>query len=352
MLFSGKFTITDNYQQSKQLQLSRINKMKVRLQNMHQTKHTVLAPASAVTAVALWSITPILITMIGGKAGAAEVFLIAISLSIIAGAVIALFNWKTTILLCSNLKNSSSLLKGIMNACIAGAFIGLWYFGFYQALSFGPKIEVTVIAFIWPLLSVIAMRIFASDVAPPLKLKSWLLIGASFVGVGLITLNNAGSSDSGSMWGIFWAFLAAVGSGLYLPFAVKASKAFSELVSSGPLTTFYSVTVSNVSSLVVAGGAMLLSDYPLDFSGLDMKSLVLCAVIGLGIYLFAEVAWTWAFRETASLTLSSLPYFSPAVSIVLLALIYNEVVTIYAVIGLVIILGSNLWLHFGSSRKS
>lgn len=319
---------------------------------MHQTKHTVLAPASAVTAVLLWSITPILITMIGGKAGSAEVFLIAISLSILAGGVIALANLKTTMLLFRSLKQSTSLLKGILNACVAGAFIGLWYFGFYQALSFGPKIEVTVIAFIWPLLSVIAMRIFAKNIAPPLKLKSWLLIGASFVGVGLITLNNAGSSDAGNMWGIFWAFLAAIGSGLYLPFAVKASKSFSAIVSSGPLTTFYSVTVSNVSALVVAGGAMFLSGYPLDFTGLDTESLILCAVIGLGIYLFAEVAWTWAFRETASLTLSSLPYFSPAISIVLLALIYNEVVTPYAVIGLVVILGSNLWLHFGSNRKT
>lgn len=313
--------------------------------------HTFLAPTAAVTAVGLWSITPILITMVGGRLGAAEVFLIAIAFSIVAGIVIALANWKTTKTLLRSLNRTSGLLPGVMNASIAGVFIGLWYFGFYQALVLGPKVEVTVIAFIWPLLSIIAMRVFARDVAPPLKLMSWLLIGASFIGVGLITFNNAGNSDNGSIWGIVWAFIAAIGSGLYLPFAVKASASFSRIISPGPLTTFYSVSVSNLSALVVAGGAMVFSGYPLDFTGLDLGSFVLCAVIGLGIYLFAEVAWTWAFRETASLTLSSLPYFSPAVSVVLLALIYNETVTMYAVVGLVIIVVSNLWLHFGKSRK-
>jgi len=314
-------------------------------------KRNSLAVMAAVSAVGLWSLSPIFISLIGTRAGAAEVFLVAMNFAILSGIIISLVKWKTTKILLANLNRRSGLLKGVFNASIAGAFIGVWYFGFYQALNYGPKIEVTVIAFIWPLLSIIAMRIFAKDAASPLYLKSWLLIAASFVGVSLIALNNENSNNSETFWGMLWAFIAAVGSGLYLPFAVKASKKFSEIVDPGPLTTFYSVSVSNVAAIIVAGFGMLIAKYPLNFSNFDFSTLLLCAVIGLGVYLFAEVAWTWAFRETASLTLSSLPYFSPAVSVVLLALLFNEKITIYATFGLMIIIVSNLWLHFDKTSK-
>lgn len=318
-----------------------------------EKKHKSLATMAAVSAVGLWSLSPIFISLIGAKAGAAEVFLTAITLAIISGIVISLIKWRTTKTLLKNLNHKSGLLNGVLNASIAGAFIGVWYFGFYQALNYGPKVEVTVIAFIWPLLSIIAMRLFARESAPPLRLKSWLLIAASFIGVSLIAFNNAGGTvnEDGGFWGILWAFIAAVGSGLYLPFAVKASKQFSEIVDPGPLTTFYSVSVSNIAALIVAGLGMIVARYPLNFSSFDISTLLLCAVIGLGVYLFAEVAWTWAFRETASLTLSSLPYFSPAVSVVLLALLFNEKVTVFAVIGLLIIVVSNLWLHFDKNSR-
>lgn len=314
------------------------------------TKQKILAPTSAVIAVALWSITPILMTMIGNAINATEVFIIAMLSAVIAGVIIAVINKQTTMKLFENLKNNRSFRRGVIDACISGLFIGLWYFGFYNALSYGPKIEVTVVAFIWPLLSIIAMRIFAKELTPPLKTKAILLIGASFIGVALITLNGGQGTGSNNLWGVMWAFIGAVGSGLYLPFAVRASKAFSEVIHSGPLTTFYSVSVGNLSALIVGGGAMMLFGLGSALNGLTMPVLLICVSIGVAIYLFAEVAWTWAFKETQSLTLSSLPYFSPAVSVVLLAVIYHEQVTVTAMIGLVIILASNLWLHFGKTK--
>lgn len=164
-------------------------------------------------------------------------------------------------------------------------------------------------------------------------------------------LNNSASSGSEGFWGFFWAILAAIGSGLYLPFAVKASKSFSTILGPGVKTTFYSVSVSNVVALITTGLAMMFFKYPLDFTRIDTASFIYCAVIGLGVYLFAEIAWTWAFKETASLTLSSLPYFSPAVSVLLLAMFFHQPLTVYALIGLTIIISSNLYLHFESHIK-
>lgn len=311
-----------------------------------------LATLAAVFAVGLWSLSPVFITLIGGRLGAAEVFLIAIVMSLIVSLVAVVFNKGITKKVVQSVIHERSARSGLLNAVIAGVFIGMWYFGFYQALNYGPKIEVTIVAFVWPLLSIIAMRIFAKNSARPLTLKAWSLILLSFVGVALITLSGGSLEGGDSFWGFFWAIVAALGSGLYLPFAVKASASFSEIIHSGPLTTLYSVSVSNVAAFITTAGAMLLVRYPLDFSKIDVGSLLLCAVIGIGVYLCAEVAWTWAFRVTASLTLSSLPYFSPAVSAVLLAVLFSETLTIFAVIGVSVIIVSNLVLHFDKKKSS
>jgi glycine betaine/proline transport system substrate-binding protein len=85
-------------------------------------------------------------------------------------------------------------------------------------------------------------------------------------------------------------------------------------------------------------------------SGVVERPSLIAAIIGIGTYLVAEVTWTWAFQEYKSLTLSSLPYFSPAVSVILLHVLFDEPVRPIAIVGLVLMLFSNLTLH--ASQRS
>lgn len=142
-----------------------------------------------------------------------------------------------------------------------------------------------------------------------------------------------------------WAFVAAIGSGIYLPFAINATRSFDRLVRSRTIATFYAVSVANAIAFTAVLVALWVTERALRFDAFDSRVLLICALIGIGTYLVAEISWTWAFQEYKSLTLSSLPYFSPAVSAVLLYLLFEEPVRPVAMVGLVLILFSNLALH-------
>ncbi|MFC7620682.1 DMT family transporter [Microlunatus sp. GCM10028923] len=303
---------------------------------------------AAVSAVAFWSLKPVLISVIGDRGDYAEVYVAAGLISVLTSALVASFFWKKTVAVA---RGGSTTAKAIGWASLSGLFLAMWYYGFYRALYGTAKADATVIAFTWPLIAAIAIRLVSPGTAGKLKPNQWLLIGASFLGAVAIAVANVGASQRDGISGeIVWAFVAALGSGLYLPFAFKATSALETRVQSKPLATFYSISIANVISLCAVLLTLLIVGHPLRFYAFDAQVILVCAIIGVGTYLVAEVTWTWAFQEYKSLTLSSLPYFSPAVSVILLHALFDEPVRPIAIVGLVLILFSNLTLHANQAR--
>ncbi len=301
-----------------------------------------LIVAAAVTAVCFWSFKPIFITLIGDRAGYGEVFVAAGLISVATSLVIALAMGRRTL----TLVRAPGAWRGALQSAVAGGFLAMWYYGFYRALYGAPKVDATIIAFSWPLISVLAMRLFAPAHGRKLTMSELSLIFVAFLGAVAIGISDlsatAGLSRNGE---ILFAFVAAIGSGFYLPFAINAIERFGRICNSKLTGTFYAISAANVVSLALVLGAMFLTDRPLRFYAFDAEVVAICAMIGIGTYLAAEITWTWAFSEYKSLTLSSLPYFSPAVSVVLLFLLFGEPVTAIAVLGLVLIIFSNMTLH-------
>lgn len=320
------------------------------------TKKNTVVPyviIAAVLAVGLWAFAPVFITLIGDKAGAMEVMLIASSSAIAASVVVALALWRKTVRL-FHVPNRGTLLRGVGWAILSGVFLAFWYYGYYRALQNAPKVDVTVIAFTWPLISIIAIRLFSPSTAKGLTLPQWLLVLVSFVGAAVIAASNlqAGGAEQGNLE-ILWAVAAALGSGLYLPFAIKSLDSFNSLLDSPSASTFYSVSVVNMSALAVALTMSVgIMGEALDFSRVDGSVLLIGAILGAGTYLAAEVAWTWAIQAHKSLTISTLPYFTPAASILLLSLFFGSPLKAVAIIGLVLILTSNLVLHLWKPKQA
>lgn len=308
---------------------------------------------AAVLAVGLWAFAPVFVTLIGDKAGAMEAMLVASSSAIAASVVVALVLWRKTVRL-FHVPNRGTLLRGVGWAILSGVFLAFWYYGYYRALQNAPKVDVTVIAFTWPLISIIAIRLFSPSTAKGLTLPQWLLVLLSFVGAAVIAASNlqAGGTEQVNLE-ILWAVAAALGSGLYLPFAIKSLDSFNSLLDSPSASTFYSVSVVNMSALVVAFIMSVgIMGEALDFSRVDGSVLLIGAILGVGTYLAAEVAWTWAIQAHKSLTISTLPYFTPAASVLLLSLLFGSPVKAVAIIGLVMILASNLVLHLWKPKQA
>lgn len=298
---------------------------------------------AAVASVVFWSLKPIFISMIGDRGDYAEVYVVSAAIAVGVSTVVSLIFWKRTLAL---LRSGSHIVRAVGWSSISGLFLAMWYYGFYRALYGAAKADATIIAFVWPLIATVAIRFITPDTAAKLKPNQWLLVLASFAGAVAIGMANLGvNQPTGTSHEIIWAFVAAIGSGLYLPFAFKATAQIEAATPSKPFATFYSISIANAIALIAVLILLRSTDHPLRFYAFDAQVLLICAMIGIGTYLIAEVTWTWAFQEYKSLTLSSLPYFSPAVSVILLHLLFDEPVRPIAIVGLVLILFSNLTLH-------
>ena len=294
---------------------------------------------AAIAAVAFWSLKPVFVTLIGGRLDSAEIFVLA---SLCAGVI------TLPCVLGSRRLRSAVVAAGawayIRPACTSGAFLGLWYYGFYRALQETGKVEATIIAFTWPIIALIALPLLSGRGLALGRLR-WALVVLGLIGAGIAAFSPSAGFTGGG--GLAWAAAAALGSGLYLPFAVRSVERMpSELGS--VQRTFLSIAVANLSALGCVLVFRLLTGDPVAIGEAVGRAgavgLVVCALIGVGTYVIAEVGWTWAMQTDLAPRLGALPYLSPAVSTVLLAGLFGEPVSGYAVVGLVIVVGVNLGL--------
>lgn len=308
------------------------------------SRRGVAVVTAAVGAVGFWSLKPVLITLIEADAGYVEAYLLAAVSALAGSASVAAIRWRDVWPVVRH-----GGIPGAGWSALSGVFLAGWYFGFYRALMTAPKVEATIIGFTWPLIAVVAMRVFAPAVGDRLTLREIGLIVVAFVGAAAVTVGSGGGGE-GVAGGLLWAGIAALGSGLYLPFAVKGSRAYA---GSGPLlwATFCSISVANLAALTVVAATVPVQDYSLDWTSVSLFTLGVCATIGVGTYLVAEIAWTWAVQAHNSLTLASLPYLSPAVTVLLLFAAFSVPVRTVAIAGLLTVLAANLLLHFGGSAR-
>ncbi|KXO92983.1 Uncharacterised protein (plasmid) [Tsukamurella tyrosinosolvens] len=304
-------------------------------------------PAAAAVAVAFWALKPIFITLVGDRAGFTELYLASAFAAAGASSLIAMRYRQAALTL---IRAGRPAVRGAASAATSGLALALWYYGFYRALFTAPKVDATVIAFLWPLIAAVAVPLLSTAPVRRLTRLQWALVLVSFGGAVAVAAGGSGEAGGGFSPGIAWAFAAAVGSGIYLPFALNATAAFDRILHSKLLATFFAVSIANGVSLLAVAAGLTVTGYRLDFARFDGRVLGISVLIGVGTYVVAELAWTWAFRESQSLALTSLPYFSPAVSVLLLFAFFGEPVRPAALGDLVVILGASLVLHVIDGR--
>ncbi|KJR10561.1 DMT family transporter [Gordonia sihwensis] len=307
---------------------------------------------TAVSAVALWSVKPTLVAAVESRLGYLEVFVGAAVCALVVGGGV----W---IALCfrHHAPGVGAVLRCrglLVNAGMSGAFLGLWYYGFYRALYTASDVDVSIISFSWPVIAAITCPYLVPGMrSTALRGWQWILIGVAAGGAGLVGTANLAASDGSSAAGLGWAVAAAVGSGIYLPFSLRALRAPVVESASRPAGVLLVVTIANMSALIVVlAGAVAVGGARLDFSHAGTVGWVLCAVIGLGIYLGAEVLWTWSVQRSSSMAVAALPYAVPIGSVLLLWAVAGQSVTAYAVLGMVIVVSALVGLYLSTHRRT
>ena len=299
------------------------------------TQHTAMGLWGCVVAVALWSLKPSLISLTPSSAGFAEVYLLSGTIAVVVGLPF-LVAWGAKY-------RHAFTWKIVFQIAIAGVCLGIWYYGFYRALKEAPVMEASIIGFSWVLIATIVMPYIGPKDIRKMTWLQWGLMLVAFLGVALITKSGVGAGD-GDPKELVWAGIAAVGSGLYLPFAVKATRALEKSVSALKATTVV-ITGANVASVVSVGAVLLATRADLDFTAITPKTMLVCGIIGVCVYILAEVFWTWGYSQTNSQAIGVMPYAVPVVSSLFLVAFFDTQFTMMLLIGMGLIVTSNVLMQ-------
>ena len=300
-----------------------------------RSAHKVVGLWGCILAVALWAFKPSLIALTPSSAGFAEVYLISGGIAVIAGLPF-LLKWGLA-------SRHAFSWRVISQIAVSGACLGMWYYGFYRALKEAPVMEASIIGFSWVLIAAIVMPYLGPKDIRKMSLVQWCLMVVAFLGVALVTKSGSTAGD-GEFSELLWAGIAAVGSGLYLPFAVRATRALEKSVSALKATTLV-ITGANIASLIGVGTVLLVTNAHLNFTAVTPHTFLICAVIGVGIYVLAEVFWTWGYSQANSQAVGIMPYAVPAISSLLLVVLFGEQFTMLLLLGMGLIVAANILMQ-------
>jgi drug/metabolite transporter (DMT)-like permease len=299
---------------------------------------------AALIAVLLWSSKPLLLLETGDALTPGQVFMLSATLSVLSSVipVVILRRRLREVLIRIGTRNFLSL------AACSAAPLSVWYWAFYHALSAGAPAEAVVISFTWPMIAILAMRVFARGLSRPLRRSEYPLLLLAFFGASVTAYGAKG--ENGLIW---YAILAAIGSGLYLPFMVRLIKSMSDAGGGPVFSSFVSVSAVNTLTVPIATALLIFSGEGVVPDGvISFDVMMAVGVIGIGILLISEMLWSWGVMRNGSAAITALPYFTPILSALLLALIGQQDLGSHVIIGAGIVLVSNLLIHLRRAPAS
>ncbi len=203
---------------------------------------------------------------------------------------------------------------------ILGTF--LYNLFLYLGIANMPASQAFTINYLWPIMTIIFAWIILKE---KVTAKTIFAVILSFVGAAIVaTDGNLTNLSSSNLIGAFFCFLAAASYGL---FAVLVKKVHYDKSTS---MMFYFLTSTIVALGLSAATQKMFLPTAEQFLGLCW--------IGIFTSAIAFTSWALALAKGDTAKISGLAYITPILSLVWAAIILGEVVSIFSVIGLVLIL--------------
>lgn len=218
---------------------------------------------------------------------------------------------------------------------------------FIYALANAPKLQVSVLDALWPIaVVVLAGRVLPQD-RRSLRRADWLLIVSAFVGASFLwlpTLTPAGIELTTEVNARWYVYAAAIAGALFAAIEVVTVRYVQRQAGLDPTldnAIFVTQLQRGVAMLVALAAILVLQ--------VDITELALAwpqvTFLGLG-WAVATIAFSYGMIVYPSPTIASIAYLSPVTNSVLLAILFADVVlTPVVMIGICLIVLSNLYLH-------
>lgn len=234
--------------------------------------------------------------------------------------------------------NFKEIKDKILLLCISGVLIGFNWILLFEAYNYTTVATATLCYYMAPVFVIIASPFLFRE---KLTLKKILCVIIALVGMVLVSgVIETGFSGAGEFKGVLLGLGAA---------ALYASVVLMNKKTAG--VPIYTKTVIQLGS-----AAIVLLPYTLlteNFAELTFEPLTIVMLLIVGV---VHTGWSYAlyFGSMDNLkaqTVAIFSYIDPVVAIILSALILNEEMSIFGIIGAVLVLGSTMVSEFPSKKK-
>lgn len=222
--------------------------------------------------------------------------------------------------------------KNLLLLCISGAAIGFNWVLLFEGYRYSIPVA-TVCYYMAPVLMILASPI----VGERLSAKKIACVIVALGGMVLVT----GLQSKGN---ILYAVLFGLGAAVLYASVILMNKKL------GPMAAYDKTLVQLSSAALVLVPYVLLTD-GFGLAALDMTGWILLAVIGIVHTGLAYTLYFGAMGNLKTQTVAILSYLDPVLAIILSALILNQSMNLWQIIGSVLVLGSALYSELPERKR-
>ena len=209
----------------------------------------------------------------------------------------------------------------------------LYYVFYYAGTAQMPASQAFIVNYLWPIMSVVFACIVLKQ---KLTVKKAAAILLSFLGVGISMADRFGNMDQNFLLGAIFCALGAVSYGVFTAFNTKFG--YDKRIS---MMLNYGVTFVITSIINWVNGDLFIPS-AIQCLGFAWNGMFTMAV--------AATLWVMALRIGKTEKISNLAYITPFVSMLWTALILHEKITVYSIVGIVVIV-SGVLLQMSKSKN-
>ena len=272
------------------------------------------------TAIFLWSTIAASTKLMLGSLDSMQILSITMLFAAVFLLLVNLLNGKLKQMKRYSLRDYLYMLTlGILGLFLYNLFL-------YIGIDSMRASQAFIINYLWPIMTVIFACVILKE---PMTVRKAIAIGMSFLGVVIVTSDGGlGGISRGELTGALCCVLAAVSYGLFS--VLNKRKGYDNYICM-MVCHFAAFLVSTLFS--VCSGNVLIP---------QLSQLPGLLWIGVGTSAIAYTAWALALSLGDTAKLSNLAYITPFLSLIWTALLLKEPVSLYSVLGLVVIVAGIL----------
>ncbi len=232
--------------------------------------------------------------------------------------------------------SASAIRKNLLILVVSGAFIGINWILLFESYRYTTVAAATLCYYFAPIFVILASPVLLREKLDAKKICCVLaaIVGMVFVS-GVIT---------GGFTGIK-GILLAIGAALFYAAVIILNKKAKD------------IAPTDMTAVQLAAAAIVVLPYSLICENIGSVSfapvpVILLAVVGIVHTGIAYVMYFGAVNKLPSGTIAVFSYIDPILSVILSAIILREDMTVYTVIGAILILGATFVSEFEFKKKS